>query len=79
MTTAFAGVRGVRSRGHESILTRSDRNSPHLRSSFWHDVGKEKDTKTYRMRRIAHKQRCRERLATLGMELTVDLVYHPQP
>lgn len=47
-------------------------------------VGKEKDTKTHQMRRIAldtetlvllkeHKQRCRDRLAKFGIELTEDM------
>jgi integrase len=47
-------------------------------------VGKEKDTKTHQMRRIAldtetivllteHKERCRQRLAELGIELTDDM------
>ncbi|MFD0203824.1 MULTISPECIES: tyrosine-type recombinase/integrase [Saccharothrix] len=47
-------------------------------------VGKEKDTKTHQMRRIAldnetlvllmeHRQRCRARLAELGIELTPDM------
>lgn len=58
-------------------------------------VGKEKDTKTHQMRRIAldnetvvllmeHRQRCRERLAKAGIELTPDMyvftgVRNPDP
>jgi len=80
---------GIR-RGEVSALRWSrvdlDEGVIEIRSSYTlrRGVGKEKDTKTHQMRRIAldtetivllreHKDRCRLRLAELGIELTDDM------